>query len=202
MLDLGLSRDYSETWRAMEKLVDSGKARAIGLSNFNILETRRILATCRVRSVVNQIELHPLLPQYEPVDFLKQEGIGPMAHQPLGGPDRVGAASDGRDALPEGPLPQQPVILDVAERCGVTPAQVCLSWVVQRGIAVVPKTGRESRMVENLRLLELAQQCCKAISVVHRVSGQVRFPSITDKIGFDIFDEDVDQPDITWTSSD
>jgi len=59
VIDYGLSRRYPETWKAMERLVDLGKARSIGLSNFNVLKTKRILEVCRIIPAVNQVELHP-----------------------------------------------------------------------------------------------------------------------------------------------
>ncbi|KAF4841407.1 alcohol dehydrogenase [Colletotrichum siamense] len=59
VIDYDLSRRYPETWQAMEKLVDSGKARSIGLSNFNVLKTKRILEVAKIVPAVNQVELHP-----------------------------------------------------------------------------------------------------------------------------------------------
>lgn len=109
VIDYDLSRRYPETWKAMERLVDSGKARSIGtcgnrsspalyrndgtvlivfqqgLSNFNILKTRRILEVARIIPAVNQVELHPYLPQHELFEFLSKYNILLMAHQPLGG---------------------------------------------------------------------------------------------------------------------
>ncbi|OTA08157.1 hypothetical protein A9Z42_0091070 [Trichoderma parareesei] len=80
-----LSRRYPETWQAMEKLVDLGLARSIGLSNFNILKTKRILSTARIIPVVNQVEIHPYFPQQDLFEFSSKHGIILMAHQPLGG---------------------------------------------------------------------------------------------------------------------
>lgn len=59
LVDYPLSRDYPSTWKAMEALVDKGLARSIGLSNFSILKTKRLLQSCRIRPVLNQVELHP-----------------------------------------------------------------------------------------------------------------------------------------------
>lgn len=101
---------------------------------------------------------------------------------------------DGRDELPAVPLLEQPGIVDVARECGVTPAQVCLSWLRQRGVGIVPKTVGEARLVENLDLAELPERCFEAVGQLHRDVGEARFLSITDKIGFDIFDEQADQP--------
>ncbi|GLA43364.1 hypothetical protein AnigIFM63309_001097 [Aspergillus niger] len=85
IIDHELSRDYPSTWAAMESLVDKGKAKMIGVSNFNILKLERLLGSARIPPAVNQIELHPYLPQVELVKFCKTNGIHVVAHQPLGG---------------------------------------------------------------------------------------------------------------------
>lgn len=59
MIDYPLSKDYAATWNAMERLVDEGKAKSIGISNFSVLKTRRLLASARIPPAVNQVELHP-----------------------------------------------------------------------------------------------------------------------------------------------
>lgn len=69
----------------MEKLVESGKARSIGLSNFNILKTKRVLGVAKIVPAVNQVEIHPYHPQQELFEFSSKHGILLMAHQPLGG---------------------------------------------------------------------------------------------------------------------
>jgi diketogulonate reductase-like aldo/keto reductase len=69
----------------MERLVKSGKARSIGLSNFNILKTKRILEVAKIVPAVNQVEIHPYHPQQELLEFSSKHGILLMAHQPLGG---------------------------------------------------------------------------------------------------------------------
>ncbi|KAK8085058.1 NADP-dependent oxidoreductase domain-containing protein [Apiospora hydei] len=83
VIDYELSRYYAATWKAMEALVESGKARSIGLSNFNILKTRKLLETANIIPAVNQVELHPYLPQAELVAFSRKHGILVIAHQPL-----------------------------------------------------------------------------------------------------------------------
>ncbi|KAH6611493.1 hypothetical protein Trco_001513 [Trichoderma cornu-damae] len=104
VIDYDLSKRYPETWKAMEQLVDLGLARSIGsfrpwpctadhflkasktgLSNFNILKTKRILSMARIIPTVNQVEIHPYLPQHELLEFSSKNGILLMAHQPLGG---------------------------------------------------------------------------------------------------------------------
>lgn len=81
-MDIDLSRNYQATWAAMESLVDKGKARAIGLANFSMTKTKRILSTCRILPAVNQVELHPLLPQHDLVEFCHSNGILLVAINP------------------------------------------------------------------------------------------------------------------------
>lgn len=193
VIDYDLSRRYPETWQAMERLVDSGKARSIGLSNFNILKTKRILEVARIRPAVNQVELHPYLPQHELFDFSSKEGILLMAHQPLGG--RPVAVVRGNPDVP--PPTEDQKIIDAAADCGLSPAQLCLSWAVQRGIPVIPKTVQESHMRSNLEVKQLPEDVFNMINrlAAERQSGPARFLDPSKHLGFDIFDEEHDQPE-------
>ncbi|KAL2020065.1 hypothetical protein VTK56DRAFT_8869 [Thermocarpiscus australiensis] len=190
VIDYDLSRRYPETWQAMEKLVETGKARAIGISNFNILKTKRILEIAKIIPAVNQVEIHPYLPQHELFEFSARHGILLMAHQPLGG--RPIPAVRGH---PDEPFPtENPTVVDVAKRCGMSPAQVCLSWAVQRGIPVVPKSVQQHNMEENLQLKKLPEDLFKVVDNLSSERGPIRFLDPSRHIGFDIFDEENDQP--------
>lgn len=140
---------------------------------------------------MNQVELHPLLPQHELVEFCHRHDILVIAHQPLGG-EPVNNGREGHDTV-SSPL-NNPVFNQVAKHCGMTPAQVCLSWAVQRGIPVVPKTVNQSRMIENSIITRLPDEMFERVEKVHIEIGQVRFLTVTAKVGFDIFDETVDEP--------
>lgn len=76
--------DYSNTWKGMEKVYKSGKAKAIGVSNLSVPKLERLLKTAEVVPAANQIELHPLCPQDETVKFCQEKGILPQAYSPLG----------------------------------------------------------------------------------------------------------------------
>ncbi|KAH6678873.1 aldo-keto reductase [Plectosphaerella plurivora] len=182
VIDHDLSRRYTVTWAAMEKLVDSGKARSIDkrLSNFNLLKTRRIVEVARITPAVNQVELHPFLSQKELLEYSQSKGIRLMAHQPLGG---------------------RPVsvlmflqIKAVAEQLGMTPAQVCLAWSVQKGVPVVPKSVTEAHLVQNLQLKELPESLFQIVDGLSAAKGHLRFLDPSHHLGFDIFDETEDQP--------
>ncbi|KAF7863784.1 hypothetical protein EAF04_006749 [Stromatinia cepivora] len=192
VIDYERSRKYTETWQAMVKLVDSDKAKAIGLSNFNIFKTKRILEIARIRPAVNQVEAHPYFPQHELLEFCKRENIHLMAHQPLGGKP-VGVVAPHAD-IP-GPL-FDTQISQVSQETGMTPAQLILSWAIQRGTSVIPKTANENRLSENLCNAPLSEKHFAIIDGLSTTieSGPVRYLDPTKHLGFDIFDEDVDQP--------
>ncbi|KAK3904931.1 hypothetical protein C8A05DRAFT_42078 [Staphylotrichum tortipilum] len=174
----------------MEKLVESGKARSIGLSNFNILKTKRILEVASIIPAVNQVELHPYFPQRELFNFSAKHGIRLMAHQPLGG--RPVPVVRGHPDIPF-PTDDQ-TINEIAVECGMTPAQVCLSWAIQRGIPVVPKSVQEGHMRENLQVRRLPDDVFDAVEAVSSSRGPIRFLDPGRHLGFDIFDEERDQP--------
>ncbi|PTB69394.1 aldo-keto reductase [Trichoderma citrinoviride] len=189
VIDYDLSRRYPETWQAMEKLVDLGLARSIGLSNFNILKTRRILTMARIIPAVNQVEIHPYFPQQELFELSSKHGILLMAHQPLGGRPVRAVLGSGK------PFPTaDEKINEIAIRCGISPAQVCLSWAVQKGIPAVPKSVQSVHMKQNLELTRLSDEDFRVVDQLAAERGPVRFLDPSRHLGFDIFDEENDQP--------
>lgn len=124
----------AECWAAMEGLVRDGKARAIGVSNFNQDELAALLSTATVAPAVNQIELHPRLPQKELVAFCQSKGIAVTAYSPL--------------ARGSGVL-DHPAMAEVAARRGVSTAQAALRWNVERDVVVIPKSVTPSRIAAN-----------------------------------------------------
>lgn len=134
----------AETWRALEELYRDGKVRAIGLSNFLPHHVDNILANCEVPPAVDQIEYHPGYSQEAAVRYCRDKGILVQAWSPLG---RTRVLQD-------------PLILSMAEKYGVTPAKICLAFAVQRGVQPLPKASSPERMKENLDLFsfELEQE--------------------------------------------
>ncbi|GAT64522.1 oxidoreductase [Planomonospora sphaerica] len=126
---------YPEAWRALEKLYADGRVRAVGVSNFTVEHLERVLQEGSVVPAVNQIELHPQLPQAELRGHHAGHGIVTEAWSPLG---------QGRGLL------EEPVLAEVAARHGVTPAQVVLRWHLRLGNVVIPKSVTPSRIAENL----------------------------------------------------
>lgn len=129
---------YLDTWRAFEKIRADGRARSIGVSNFHIPHLERLFAETDVRPVLNQVELHPNLPQAELRAFHAEHGIATEAWSPLA----------------SGDLLADPVVTAIAERLGRTPAQVILRWHVQLGNVVIPKSATPERIRSNIEVFD------------------------------------------------
>ena len=123
-----------ETWRALEELYKSGQIRGIGLSNFLPHHIENIVKHATVKPVVNQLEIHPGFSQEVTVNYCKEHDIRVQAWSPLG-----------RRALLEDVL-----IKELAVKYGVTPAQICLRYLIQKRIIPLPKSSTEERMIDNL----------------------------------------------------
>ncbi|MGK5729998.1 aldo/keto reductase [Streptomyces sp. URMC 124] len=127
--------DYLTIYRTFEEIAASGRARAIGVSNFKPAHLERLLAETSVVPAVNQIELHPFLAQTELRAFHERHGITTEAWSPLG---------QGKDLL------TAPVIAGIADKHGRTPAQIVLRWHLQLGNVAIPKSVTPSRIRENI----------------------------------------------------
>lgn len=137
---------YSETWRAMEDLVNVGLTRRIGVCNINVQGLMEILSYSRIKPYANQIEVHPYLSQRDLVDFSHRAGIEVTAFSPLGSPSYIQLAMD--RGLGEGVL-KEPIVLEIASRVSKSPAQVIIRWNIQRGNSVVAKSNNIDRIAEN-----------------------------------------------------
>jgi len=130
-----------ETWRAMEKLVDQGLVKSIGVSNFGPKRLTKLLQEARIPPLANQLELHPYLSQTKLVEFCSFHNIQCVAWSPL-------AKFSSR-------LCHHPVILQIAKQIGYSPSQVILRWNIQRGVAVIPRSSSQNHIEENLKTSEL-----------------------------------------------
>jgi alcohol dehydrogenase (NADP+) len=142
----------SVTWQAMEDLVDRGLCRHIGVSNFSIVKLKALLKNARVKPEVNQVELHPYLQQPALAEFCRQNGIYLTAYSPLGSPDRPARAKVAGEPV----LMEDPVIKAIAEKHGATPAQILLSWLIDQGASVIPKSVNPRRLEQNLAAVDIA----------------------------------------------
>jgi 2,5-diketo-D-gluconate reductase A len=130
---------YVETWRAFEKILSDGRARSIGVSNFQVPHLERLAAETGTVPAVNQIELHPLLPQQELRDYHREHGIATEAWSPIG---------QGGDLLRDERL------VSLGEKYGKSPAQIVLRWHIQLGNIVFPKSATPARIRENIEVFD------------------------------------------------
>ncbi len=130
--------DYYGSWRAMEKLYREGKVRAIGVCNF---WPDRLLDLCfnaEIKPHINQIERHPHYQRMEDLQLMKELGVQPEAWAPF---------AEGLKGMFN-----EPVLLDIAQKHGKTPAQVILRWNVQQGVIIIPKSVHKERIEENMAI--------------------------------------------------
>ena len=130
--------NYVDTWRALEEIYRSGRARAIGVSNFQPHHLRRLQDETEITPAVNQIEVHPYLVQDEVRAYDAERGIATEAYSPIA----------------QGLVLDDPTIVGIAERLDRTPAQVTLRWHIQRGDIVFPKSVTRERVEENLDIFD------------------------------------------------
>jgi diketogulonate reductase-like aldo/keto reductase len=140
-----------ETWGALEKLVNEGKCKAIGLSDIGLAKLKEVYQAATIKPAVVHVESHPYLPEWELLEFCHQNGIVFQAFAALG------HSSEPR-------LPDDPVITSIAKRVNKTPAQVLLAWAVQRGTALLTTSKTPSRIKESFDIATLPEDAMKEIS--------------------------------------
>jgi D-xylose reductase len=160
----------SETWRAMEALVQAGLVRNIGVCNFGVSLLRDLLSYSQIRPAVLQVELHPYLTQEKLLRFCREHRIAVTGFSPLGAESyhAIGMAQPGESVLKEEP------VIEAAEQHGKSRAQVVLRWAVQRGTAVVPKAARPDHLAENLALFDFALTT-EEMQAIGRLNSNRRF---------------------------
>ena len=141
----------ADTWSALEALVDEGLLKNIGVSNFNIKRLEELLKVASKPVANNQIELHPYLQQGEMLDFCKQHNISLTAYSPLGSSDRPDRLKSPNEPV----VMKDAVIIEIAKSHNITPAQVLISWAIERGTVVIPKSVNPKRLAENFKSQEV-----------------------------------------------
>ena len=154
----------SDTWGALEKLVDEGKCKAIGLSDVSVEKVKEIVAAARIKPAVVHVESHPYLPEWDLLDYCHQNGIVFQAFAPLGHSSEPNVLAD-------------PVITSIANRFGKTPAQVLLAWGIQRGTALLTTTKTPGRLAENFDVSTLPDDAVREIS---DIKTRQRFNSVVE----------------------
>jgi diketogulonate reductase-like aldo/keto reductase len=152
-----------ETWQAMERLVDEGHSRSIGLSDITLEKLREVVAAARIKPSVVQVESHPYLPEWELLEFCREHGIVVQAF-----------AAVGHGLEPK--LIEDPVITAIAQRVHKTPAQVLLAWAVQRGTAFLTTSTKPQRIKENLDISTLPEDAMQEIR--DRITTNIRFNAV------------------------
>jgi len=154
-----------ETWHALERLVDDGRCKAIGLSDVNLEKVREIVAAARIKPAVVQVESHPYLPEWELLDFCGAHGIVLLAFAALG------------HAMTPRVL-EAPVITSIAQRVHKTPAQVALAWAVQRGTAFLTTSTTPSRIQENFDISALPEDAMREMR--EGITANIRFNTVVE----------------------
>lgn len=152
----------------MEKLVDLGLAKTIGVSNFQGALLIDLLRYARIRPALLQVEIHPYLTQNALVEFAKAEGIAVVAYSSFGPQSFIELKWDNAINCP--PLFEHPVITALAKKHSKTPAQVLLRWATQRGCAIIPKSTTVDRMIQNLESVtfDLAKEEIASITALNQ----------------------------------
>lgn len=171
-LDVDYSMEYKDVWARMEQLPQS-KVRNIGVSNLTVRALSELLKTSKITPAVNQVEMHPNLPQKKLLDFCKRKNILVQAYSPL---------AQGQH--------ENPIVTEIAEELGVSPAQVVLSWGAQRGTNILPKSSNPDRMRANMELVTLSDEHMARIGTIGK--DLRRYNDLGIKYGVPMFDNEAD----------
>lgn len=146
-IDHDLTENPYPTWQKLEEMVEKGKVRNIGISNFNIRKIQNLTANpLKIQPAVNQVELNYWNPQPELLKWAKDNNLLLEAYSPLGSAEKV------KESL------EVPLVKNIAKELNITPAQVYISWHLQRGTVVLPKSVTPSRIEENFMVVILPKK--------------------------------------------
>jgi diketogulonate reductase-like aldo/keto reductase len=154
-----------DTWRALERLVDEGRCKAIGLSDVNLEQVKGIVDAARIKPAVVHVESHPYLPEWDLLNYCKENGIVLQAFAALG-----------HSSEPK--LLDDPVITAIAGRVGKTPAQVLLAWAIQRGTALLTTSKTPARIKENFDVSAIPEDAVREVS--EGIKSRVRFNAVVE----------------------
>ncbi|KZV68491.1 Aldo/keto reductase [Peniophora sp. CONT] len=145
----------ADTWKAVLKLLDTGKVKAVGVSNFTVEMIEGIYKATGVYPTANQVEAHPLLPQDELVAYCKEKNIHITAYSPLG-----------NNLTGEKKIVEYPEVQEVADKLGATAGQVLVAWGAHRGYSVIPKSVNKDRIISNFKQIELSEEDYQKITKI------------------------------------
>ncbi|CAL7933023.1 unnamed protein product [Xylocopa violacea] len=150
-MKLDCTTDHVKIWAEMEKQVECGRTKAIGLSNFNISQIENVLKHAKLKISMLQVELHVYFQQQKLVKFCKEKNIPITAYSSLGTRSTVKSWNKA-DEIPD--MLKNEVVLKLAEKHKKTPAQILLRFIMQQGIVVIPKSTNRERIKENIQLFD------------------------------------------------
>lgn len=165
----------------MESLYSQGLAKSIGLSNWTEKGIESLLSYAKVKPTVNQIEIHPFLPQNDLIRYCLSQSIVPVAYSPLGSQDQVPGTGEKVSTNRE--------LNAIAEKRGVSLAQVLIAWGLRRGYAVLPKSSNPGRILSNSKLISLSDEDFAAINQVAE-GRKTRFVNMKDTFGYNVWPEE------------
>ncbi|XP_055372951.1 aldo-keto reductase family 1 member B1-like isoform X1 [Condylostylus longicornis] len=168
--------DYVDTWKEMEKLVDDGLCKSIGVSNFNKRQIERVLQIAKIPPANNQVECHPYLTQTKLMEYCKTKNIAITAYSPLGSPDRPWAQKG------EPVLMEDPKLMAIAEKHKKSTAQVLIRYQIQRGNIVIPKSVNKGRMSSNFDVFGF-ELSADEIATIDSFDCNGRFVPLTNVLG-------------------
>lgn len=151
---------YPDTWKALERIYQSGRTRAIGVSNFSIHDLMYLKNNSTITPAVNQIEFHPYFNQSELVSYCQANNIAVQAYAPLA----------------RGAYLEDNTIKDIGKKYNKTSAQIGLRWSVQKGISVIPKSSKRDRIIENANIFDFSltdyeMDLINALDMKYRCAG-------------------------------
>jgi methylglyoxal/glyoxal reductase len=145
---------YKETWKALEKIYNDGRAKAIGVSNFKKHHLEDLMADAEIKPMVNQVEYHPRLTQEDLLSYCKEQGIQLEAWRPL----------------LKGEIFEEPTLVELADKYNKSVAQIILRWDLQNGVVTIPKSVTKNRIEENIDIFdfELTNKDMSRISALNQ----------------------------------
>ena len=152
-----------DTWRALEGLVSEGKCKAIGLSDVSLVQVQDIVKAARIKPAVVHVESHPYLPEWDLLNYCREQAIVLQAFAALGHSSQPNLLED-------------PVITAIAQRVKKTPAQVALAWAIQRGTAPLTTSKTPNRIRENFDVSAIPEDAVREIS--DGIKSRVRFNAV------------------------
>ena len=175
-----------ETWKKMEKLVESGKTKMIGCSNYNVQSLLIILSFCKIKPCFNEVEFHPYLYQKDLKEFCDKENIKIICYNPIVKGDYC---SNSTEIIKEKKLDllNEDIVKSLAEKYKKTPGQVVLNWHLYLGVIPIPGTSNPNRMKENIGALDFKMEEEEYKKLSSFDEKQHRFCFSSSFLGFDIF---------------